>query len=84
MIGDVRGNGLVFGVEVVLDRKEKTPATVLAKRLVNMMKDRGVLISRIGPLNNMLKIRPPLPFSRANADQLLSTLDECLAATQEK
>ncbi|MCX7171923.1 MAG: hypothetical protein NTY41_17025 [Proteobacteria bacterium] len=44
------------------------------------MRDRGVLISRVGRLDNILKMRPPMPFSRENADQLLSTLDECLAA----
>ena len=80
LIGDVRSKGLFFGVELVMDRKKKTPATQLAKQIANMMKDRGVLISRIGPFDNVLKIRPPLPFSTANADQLLSALDACLAA----
>lgn len=80
VIGDVRGEGLFFGVELVLDRNERVPAPAMASRVVNMMKDRGVLISRLGPFNNVLKIRPPLPFSQAHADQLLSTLAECLAA----
>lgn len=79
LIGDVRARGLFFGMELVLDRTAKTPATEQTRHLVNLMKDRGVLISRIGPLDNVLKIRPPLPFSKENADVLLSTLDDCLA-----
>ena len=45
------------------DRKAKTPATAQTKRLVNLMRERGVLISRIGMHDNILKIRPPMPFS---------------------
>jgi 4-aminobutyrate aminotransferase-like enzyme len=80
LIGDVRGYGLFFGAELVLDRTSKEPATAETKRIVNGMRDRGVLISRIGASDNVLKMRPPMPFSRANADQLLAALDECLAA----
>lgn len=80
LIGDVRGSGLFFGVELVTDRDAKTPAAAEARQLVNRMKKQGVLISRLGPFENVLKIRPPLPFSRENADLLLSQLDDCLAA----
>jgi 4-aminobutyrate aminotransferase-like enzyme len=75
LIGDVRGAGLFFAVDLVRDRKTKAPAAEEAKRLVNMMRDRGVLISRIGPSDNILKIRPPMPFSTENADFLVDTLD---------
>ena len=51
-----------------------------AGRLINSMCERGVLISRIGPSDNILKLRPPMPFSRDNAQLLLSTLDDALAA----
>lgn len=78
LIGDVRGKGLFFGVELVQDRSTKQAAAGEAKRIINMMKDRGVLISTIGPHGNVLKMRPPMPFSRDNADQLLSTLDDVL------
>ncbi len=79
LIGDVRGPGLFVGVELVNDRASKTPATAAARRVVNEMKEKGVLISKIGPGDNILKIRPPIIFSRSNADQLLNTLDEVLA-----
>lgn len=80
LIGDVRGAGLFFAVELVLDRHAKTPATAQTKRLVNLMRERGVLISRIGIHDNILKIRPPMPFSKQNADLLVDTLNQALAA----
>jgi 4-aminobutyrate aminotransferase-like enzyme len=79
-IRDVRGAGLFFAVELVDDRNAKTPATAQTKRLVNLMRERGVLISRIGIHDNILKIRPPMPFSKQNADLLVDTLDQALAA----
>lgn len=80
IIGDVRGRGLFFGVELVRGRVSREPATAEAKRIVNAMRERGVLISRIGPHDNVLKIRPPMPFSKENAELLLTTLDEVLRA----
>jgi len=80
LIGDVRGSGLFFAVELVSDRGAKTPATAQTRRLVNLMRERGVLISRIGINDNILKIRPPMPFSKQHADLLIDTLDQALAA----
>ena len=80
IIGDVRGSGLFFAVDLVRDRHSKAPATAEAKRVVNAMRDRGVLLSRIGLNDNILKIRPPMPFSSDNADLLVTTLDEVLAS----
>jgi 4-aminobutyrate aminotransferase-like enzyme len=80
LIGDVRGAGLFFAVELVSDRKAKTPAPAQTKRVVNLMRERGVLISRIGVHDNILKVRPPMPFSKQHADLLVDTLDEVLAA----
>jgi 4-aminobutyrate aminotransferase-like enzyme len=80
LIGDVRGAGLFFAVELVSDRQAKTPATAQTKRLVNLMRERGVLISRIGMHDNILKIRPPMPFSTQHADLLVDTLDQALAS----
>ena len=79
LIGDVRGAGLFFAVELVGDRKSTTPATAQTKRLVNLMRERGVLISRIGIHDNILKIRPPMPFSKQHADLLVDTLDQAMA-----
>ncbi len=79
LIGDVRGHGLFTGVELVTDREKKTPAPTETRLIVNGMKERGVLLSNIGVHDNVLKMRPPLPFSKDNADLLLSTLDDVLA-----
>ncbi len=80
-IGDVRGAGLFFGAEMVLDRQTKEPATAFVKKLSNGMRQKGVLLNFLGIHYNVLKIRPPMPFSRANADQLIETLDSVLAET---
>ena len=75
LIGDVRGAGLFFAVELVRDRATKQGAAAETGRLVNLMRERGVLISRIGPHDNILKIRPPMVFAREHADLLVDTLD---------
>lgn len=79
VVGGVRGRGLFFGIELV-DENSGAPAPALTKQLVNMMRDRGVLLSRIGRYDNVLKMRPPMVFSTENADLLLSTLDDSLGA----
>ncbi len=84
LIGDVRGVGLFFGVELVQDRASKAAATGEAGWVVNRMKEQGVLISRIGPQNNILKMRPPICFSKAHADLLLQNLDKALAAQERR
>jgi 4-aminobutyrate aminotransferase-like enzyme len=78
VFGDVRDKGLFFAVELVTDRHSKAPATDVATRLINRMRQKGVLISRIGRHDNILKLRPPMPFSTDNADLLLATLGDCL------
>lgn len=80
-IGDIRGSGLFFGAEMVLNRDTKEPATDFANRVANEMRRHGVLLNRLGIHYNTLKIRPPMPFSKDNADLLLQTLDDVLAAT---
>ncbi|MCF7982619.1 MAG: aminotransferase class III-fold pyridoxal phosphate-dependent enzyme [Pseudomonadales bacterium] len=80
LIGEVRDRGLFFGLELVCDRQSKEPAVTETKRLVNRMRDRGVLLSKIGRFDNILKIRPPLVFTHQHADLLLTTLDEALAS----
>ncbi len=81
-IGDVRGNGLFIAVELVTDRDQKTPATELAGRVVNELRDRGVLIGSIGPDNNILKLRPPLVLRESDADFMLGILGESLTALE--
>ncbi|TVQ74573.1 MAG: aspartate aminotransferase family protein [Oceanospirillales bacterium] len=77
-IGDIRGSGLFYGVELVKDRESLAPATELASMIVNAMRQAGVLISATGPDANVLKIRPPLVFTEEHVDLLTDTLDKVL------
>ncbi len=79
-IGDVRGAGLYIGVEFVKDRATKAPDSPTALAVVDGLRQRRVLISATGYHANTLKIRPPLVFSAADADRLLTTLAETLKA----
>lgn len=78
VIGDVRGAGFVFAIELVADRASKSAHPELAAFVVNEMRERRILLSVSGPRKTILKIRPPLCFSSANADQFLQTLDTVL------
>jgi 4-aminobutyrate aminotransferase-like enzyme/Ser/Thr protein kinase RdoA (MazF antagonist) len=79
LIGDVRGTGLALGVELVTDRKALTPAPEETRRLLNLLRDEGVLVGSEGVLGNVLKIRPPIVFSKENADYAVAALDRALA-----
>ncbi|MDT4870645.1 2,2-dialkylglycine decarboxylase [compost metagenome] len=80
IIGDVRGEGLFLGIELVTDRKTKAPATALAKRINDGARQRGILMGTEGPHDNVLKMRPSMVFSRDNADHLLSVLNDSFVA----
>ncbi|MCX2887679.1 aminotransferase class III-fold pyridoxal phosphate-dependent enzyme [Pseudomonas sp. DCB_BI] len=80
VIGDVRGLGLFFGIVLVTDRTSKAPATTLARKVADGARERGVLIGTEGPHDNVLKMRPSMIFSRANADFLLEVLRESFTA----
>lgn len=71
-ITDVRGSGLLIGAELA-DRAK-------AKRVVNGLRQRGVLIGSEGPLANVLKLRPPMPFRTEHADIVIAALTETLSA----
>lgn len=73
-IAEVRGAGLFVGVDVVTDRDSNTPDGEATLRVVNHMRRRRVLLSASGPRGSVLKIRPPLPFSIADADRMLENL----------
>jgi 4-aminobutyrate aminotransferase-like enzyme/Ser/Thr protein kinase RdoA (MazF antagonist) len=78
LIGDVRGMGFFIGVELVREHETLEPAAEEASYIANRMKDCGVLIGTEGPLHNVLKIRPPMVFNKANADFVLGTLEQIL------
>jgi 4-aminobutyrate aminotransferase-like enzyme len=79
VIGDVRQSGMVFGVEFLKDKATREPASGFADQVVEAMRERGVLLSRLGRHKNTLKIRPPMTFSEEHLGLLVQTLDEVLA-----
>lgn len=81
LLAEVRGTGLIFGAEFVLD-DAMTPATDVVTDIVERMVERGFILNRIGRAGNTLKIRPPMPFSIENADMLMDALEDVLAETQ--
>jgi 4-aminobutyrate aminotransferase-like enzyme len=76
LIHDVRGVGLFFGIELA---RGGEPAIEAARHVVERMRERGVLMGRVGRAQHILKLRPPMPFSRENADLAVGHLAEVLA-----
>lgn len=81
-IGDVRGDGLFKAIEMVKSRTTREPDSELAPQLVNDLRDRQILTGSTGVANNILKLRPPMVFSKENADQFLEVFDDVLSASQ--
>lgn len=80
LIGEVRGTGLFIGVELITDVTTLAPAPREAGQIANMMKDRNILISTDGPLDNVIKIKPPVTFNMEDANAFLGHFKECLSA----
>jgi alanine-glyoxylate transaminase / (R)-3-amino-2-methylpropionate-pyruvate transaminase len=78
LIGEVRGMGLMLGVELVRDRETKEPATTEALVVVERCKERGLLIGKGGLYGNVLRIKPPMCLTKDDADFLADCLDEVL------
>jgi 4-aminobutyrate aminotransferase-like enzyme/Ser/Thr protein kinase RdoA (MazF antagonist) len=78
LIGDVRGSGLFLGIDLVLDRETREAAPLQAFYVVNRLRDCGILAGTDGPHHNVIKLRPPLVFSEADADLFVRTLDAIL------
>jgi alanine-glyoxylate transaminase/(R)-3-amino-2-methylpropionate-pyruvate transaminase len=79
LIGDVRGKGLMIGVDLVTDRTAKTPAKAETMRIFELAKDHGLLIGKGGYHGNVLRVKPPMCITKADADFLLDTLDLCFS-----
>ena len=78
IIGDVRGMGLMQGVELVRDRLTKEPAVEEMKRLMDLTKDNGLIIGKGGLYGNVIRISPALVCTRSDVDAALRILDRSL------
>jgi 4-aminobutyrate aminotransferase-like enzyme len=79
-LGNVRGAGLFVAADIVTDRESQASDRARATKVVNEMRENGVLISACGMDHNILKIRPPLIFTRENVDLFAEVLDKALEA----
>ncbi len=78
IIGDVRGQGLFLGIELVRDRETLEPAEKEATRVINEMRARGMLLSTDGPLHNIIKIKPPVIFPDREVGRVVEEIDDIL------
>ncbi len=81
VLGDVRGEGLFIGVECINEQGKEN--TALAQEITNALKEKFILTSTDGPLNNVLKMKPPLCFTKENVDRYIETLYTILKANQQ-
>lgn len=77
-VGEVRGCGLFVGLEWVSNRENKEPDRLGAIKIVDGLKERGILVSNAGPFGNVLKLRPPLVFERQHADLFLEAFEQTM------
>lgn len=82
LIGDVRGRGLLLGIELVKDRTTKEHAPAETAQVMEVAREKGVLLGKGGLFGNVLRFAPPLTITRAQCDQVLKVLDESLSACQ--
>jgi ethanolamine-phosphate phospho-lyase len=76
--GDARGEGLFLGLEFVEDKITKAPNGKLAAIVQNKLRDEGILIGTDGPFVNVIKVKPPICFTKENADELSAIIDKIL------
>lgn len=79
-VAEVRGSGFFIGVDLVTDRSTLTPDGTAAGSIVNALREDRILISACGAQGNVLKLRPPMPFSRDDADRLLEGMGRAFKA----
>lgn len=85
-VGDVRGCGLFQGIEFVINKNDRNlqPHPELTKFIVDFLRLENVIISRDGPDENVIKIKPPLVFSEENVNTLVSAIDRALTVWADK
>ena len=84
IIGDVRGMGLMQGIELVKDRKTKEPGTDLTNQVLERLRVHGLLVGKGGMYGNVVRMSPPLNISKSDVDIALATLDKALAEVEGK
>lgn len=78
-VGDVRGTGMVWGIELVEDKVSKTPAPKLVVRLIDLCAANGLLIGGVGVYGNVIRVAPPLVMNEEQANESIDIMEKCLA-----
>jgi 4-aminobutyrate aminotransferase len=78
-LGDVRGLGLVMGVELVKDKQTKEPAPDLTRKLIDLAAQHGLLIGSVGTFGNVIRVAPPLVITEAEAHESLDIFEKALS-----
>ncbi|XP_076055455.1 5-phosphohydroxy-L-lysine phospho-lyase-like isoform X3 [Oratosquilla oratoria] len=76
--GDIRGQGLVLGIEIVWSKQSRKPAKGIAQQIVYKMKEKNIIVANEGESRNILLIMPPMCFTQDNANTFICTLDKVL------
>jgi 4-aminobutyrate aminotransferase-like enzyme len=82
LVGDVRGKGLMIGIELIKD-KNKTPATEEARQIRRLCREAGVLIGTGGVFGNVLRLQPPLVLTADESQRVLDVLEKSLVTLSE-
>lgn len=77
-MGDVRGMGLIMGVELVKDRQTREPAPDLTKKLIDLAAQQGLLIGSVGVFGNVIRVAPPLCITEAEAHESLDLFEKAV------
>lgn len=80
MVGDVRGRGLMIGVEIVSDQERKTPAAAERDQLIQLAFERGLLL--LGAGESTIRLTPPLIITAKQADVAMDILEDCIASLE--
>lgn len=77
-VGDVRGRGMIWGIELVEDRETKEPAPAKMKKLINLCAEHGLLIGSVGMYGNVVRVGPPLVINEEQINESLDIMETCL------
>jgi 4-aminobutyrate aminotransferase-like enzyme len=84
IIGEVRGKGLMLGLEIVKDKESREVAPQHVQRVMELCRDRGLLIGRGAMAANVIRIKPPFCIDKSDCDFIIKTLDECFTIVEKQ